>query len=205
VILTGDSGSSTVWYARYLQMRTGMLASLSGTLATMGSAIPYAVAAKFTHPDRPVVATVGDGAMQMNGINALISVASYWKTWDDPRMVIVVLNNGDLNYVTWEQRLLDGVPKFAASQNLPPFPYADYAESLGLVGIRVDAPDQVASALDAAFAADRPVLVEAVTDPNVPPVPPQLTDELREKLEAALAQGDPEAAEVRKRIEAERV
>lgn len=141
----------------------------------------------------------------MSSINALISLASYWKRWTDPSLVVVVLNNGDLNYVTRDQRLLDGMPKFSASQDLPAFPYADYAESLELVGIRIDTPDRNVSALDEAFAADRPVLVEAVVDGNVPPVPPQLTDELREKLDAALAQGDPEAAEVRRRIEAERV
>jgi pyruvate dehydrogenase (quinone) len=201
VILTGDSGSSTVWYARYLKIRRGMMASLSGTLATMGSALPYGLAAKLNYPDRPVVAIAGDGAMQMNGINALISVAASWKRWRDPRFIVLVLNNQDLNYVTWEQRLMEGAPKFEESQDLPDFPYAAYAESLGLRGIRIDAPDQIAAALDDAFAADRPVLIEAVTDPTVPPIPPELTEKLEAKLDAALSKGDPEAAEVEEQVE----
>jgi pyruvate dehydrogenase (quinone) len=201
VIITGDSGSSTVWYARYLQMRRGMLASLSGTLATMGSALPYALAAKINHPQRPVIATSGDGAMQMIGINALISVASMWREWQDPRFIVLVLNNRDLNYVTWEQRLMEGAPKFEASQDLFDFPFATYAESLGLLGIRIDAPEQVEAALDKALDADRPVLIEAITDPAVPPVPPQLSEQLEEKLDTALDKGDPETEEVREQVE----
>ena len=123
-MLAGDSGSSTVWYARDLQLRRGMLSALSGSLATMGSGLPYALAAKFAYPDRPAIAIVGDGAMQMSGINALISVAHNWREWADPRLVVLVLNNGDLNYVTWEQRVLEGDPRFAVSQDVPPFPYA---------------------------------------------------------------------------------
>jgi pyruvate dehydrogenase (quinone) len=201
VILTGDSGSSTVWYARYLQMRRGMLASLSGTLATMGSALPYALAAKMNFPARPVLAISGDGAMQMIGINALISVTTMWREWVDPRFIVLVLNNRDLNYVTWEQRLLEGAPKFEPSQDLFDFPFAAYAESLGLLGIRIDAPEQVGPVLDRALAADRPVLIEAVTDPAVPPVPPELTEQLEEQLDRALAKGDPEAAEVEEQVE----
>lgn len=174
-IIAGDSGSHTNWYARDVQLRRGMMASLSGGLASMGSGMPYAVAAKFAHPDRPVLAIVGDGAMQMCGMNELITVAKYWQGWADPRLVVLVLNNRDLNQVTWEQRAMAGDPKFLASQALPDLPYHRYAEMLGLKGIRVDHPDRVAPAWEEAFAADRPVLVEFVTDPNVPPLPPHIT------------------------------
>ena len=191
-LLCGDSGSSTGWYARHLRFRSGMRGALSGTLATMGPALPYAVAAKLVHPDRPVVAIEGDGAMQMNGINALIDVAKHRHRWTDPRFVVLVLNNRDLNQVTWEQRVLSGDPKLDASQRIPDFPYARYAELLGFSGIRVDAPDQVAAAWDRAFATDGPVLVEAITDPEVPPLPPHIEFEHARNLASALAKGDPE-------------
>src|SRR5437660_10788671 len=142
-ILTSDSGSAANWYARDIKLRKGMMGSLSGTLATMGPGVPYAIAAKFAHPDRPVFALVGDGAFQMNGMNELITIAKYRDRWPDQRLVILVLNNRDLNQVTWEQRAISGDPKFQGSQDLPDFPYASYAELLGLMGIRVDTPDQV--------------------------------------------------------------
>jgi pyruvate dehydrogenase (quinone) len=202
-ILTGDSGSSTVWYARYLKTGPGMLASLSGTLATMGSALPYAHAAKIAHPDRPVFAFSGDGALQMIGLNALIGIAREWRSWSDPRLVVLVLNNRDLNYVTWEQRVMEGDPRFDASQDVPDFPYAAYAEMLGLRGIRVARPEDVAAAWDQALAADRPVLVEAVTDPNVPSLPPELTGEQKDKLRGALREGDSGGAALRRHLHAE--
>jgi pyruvate dehydrogenase (quinone) len=190
-ILSSDSGSAANWYARDLKLRRGMMASLSGTLATMGAGVPYAIAAKFAHPDRPAIALVGDGAMQMNGINELITIAKYHKRWKDPRLVILVLNNRDLNQVTWEQRAMSGDPKFDASQDLPDFPYARYAEMLGLHGIRVDSPEQVGDAWDQALAADRPTVLEAVTDPEVPPLPPHITLEQARAFSSALAGGDP--------------
>jgi len=192
-IISADSGSSANWYARDLKLRRGMKGSLSGTLATMGPAVPYAIAAKFTHPDRVAIALAGDGAMQMNGNGELVTVAKYWRQWADPRLIVLVLNNRDLNQVTWEQRAMAGDPKFVAAQELPDFPYAAYAESLGLRGIRIDAPDQVADAWDAALSADRPVVLEAVTDPEVPPLPPHITLEQARALASALRKGDPGA------------
>jgi len=174
-VIAGDSGSHTNWYARDVKLRRGMMASLSGGLATMGSGMPYAISAKFAHPDRPVLAICGDGAMQMNGMNGLITVSKYWQKWADPRLVVLVLNNRDLNQVTWEQRVMAGDPKFLATQSLPDLPYHRYAEMLGLKGIFVDHPDRVAPAWEEAFAADRPVVVEFYTDPNVPPLPPHIT------------------------------
>jgi pyruvate dehydrogenase (quinone) len=202
-ILAGDSGSSTVWFARDLRIRSGMLASLSGSLATMGSAIPYALAAKLAHPDRPVIATLGDGAMQMSGLNALITVAQRWRGWADPRLIVLVLNNRELSYVTWEQRAMEGEPKFAVSQDLPDFPYARYAELLGLKAIQVDSPEAVGPAWDEALAADRPVLFEAVTDPTTPTLPPELKPQQAEKIDAALAADDPDAEAVRRQLEQE--
>jgi len=173
-IVTCDSGSAACWYAQHLRLRKGMTASLSGGLATMGSGVPYALAAKLAHPDRPVFALVGDGAMQMNGMNELITIAHRWRDWRNPTLVVMVLNNGDLNMVTWEQRLMGGDPRFKDSQWLPAFPYADYARLLGLEGIRVDDPEQVGPAWDRAIEAGRPVVLEMVTDPEVPPIPPHI-------------------------------
>jgi pyruvate dehydrogenase (quinone) len=190
-ILAADSGSAANWYARNLKIRKGMIGSLSGTLATMGPGVPYAIAAKFAHPNRPVIALVGDGAFQMNGMNELITIAKYRHRWSDQRLIVLVLHNNDLNQVTWEQRAMEGDPKYEASQTVPEFPYARYAELLGLKGIRVDAPDDVGPAWDEALAADRPVLYEAVTDPEVPPLPPHITfQEARHYLSAV--QGDPD-------------
>jgi pyruvate dehydrogenase (quinone) len=192
-IVTCDCGTATAWFARDVRLRPGMLASLSGNLMTMGTGVPYALAAKFAHPDRPVVALVGDGAMQMNGNSELITVAKYWREWADPRLVVLVLNNADLNFVTWEQRATHGDAKFAASQDLPDFPYARYAGLLDLKGIRVDAPDEVGPAWREALGADRPVVLEAVVDPDVPPLPPHITFEEAASLTTALLKGDPDA------------
>jgi pyruvate dehydrogenase (quinone) len=192
-VLAVDSGSATNWFARDLKLRPGMLASVSSTLASMGCAVPYAIAAKFTHPDRPVIAMAGDGAMQMNGLAELITVAKYRSRWSDQRLVFLVLNNRDLNQVTWEQRAMVGDPKFDASQDLPDFPYARYAELIGLHGIRVESPDEIGAAWDEALAADRPVVLEAVTDPDVPPLPPHVTLEQAKALSSALRGGDPDA------------
>jgi len=166
VMLAGDCGTATYWYGKLVKARRGMLASLSSTLATMGSAIPYALAAKFNYPDRPAIALVGDGAMQMNGLNALITVAQHYQRWSDPRLIVLVLNNQDLSYVTWEQRVMEGDPKFAPSQVLYDFPYARYAELLGLGAIRIERSEEVGPAWQRALAADRPFLIEARTDAN---------------------------------------
>lgn len=193
-ILTCDSGSAANWYARDLKIRRGMMASLSGGLATMGPAIPYAIAAKYAHPQRHVIAMLGDGAMQMNGISALITIAKVWRDWGDPRLTVMVLNNGDLNQVTWEQRAMEGDPKFMASQFLPDFPYAEYARLLGLGGIKVERPEDIGPAWDQALAADRPTLLEMVTDPEVPPLPPHITKKEAKAFLSALIHGDPAAS-----------
>jgi pyruvate dehydrogenase (quinone) len=192
-ILTCDSGSVANWYARDVCIRRGMMASLSGTLATMGCAVPYAIAAKFAYPERVAVAMAGDGAMQMNGLNELITIAKYAPQWTDPRLVVLVLNNRDLNLVTWEQRVMTGDPKFAASQNLPDFGYARFAESLGLLGVRVDDPDDLGTAWDRVLHADRPALLEAVVDPNVPPLPPHVTWDQARSFAKSVLKGDADA------------
>ncbi|WP_027132795.1 thiamine pyrophosphate-requiring protein [Geminicoccus roseus] len=174
-ILTSDSGSCANWYARDIKIREGMMGSLSGGLASMGAAVPYAIAAKFGHPDRPVIAMVGDGAMQMSNMAELITVAKYWREWANPTWVCVVLNNQDLNQVTWEQRVMEGNPKFEASQNIPDVPYHRFAEMVGLRGLFVDHPDRLAAAWDTALSAGMPVVLEVKTDPNVPPLPPHIT------------------------------
>jgi pyruvate dehydrogenase (quinone) len=191
-ILTVDSGSAANWYARDIKLGKGMMGSLSGGLATMGPGVPYAIAAKFAHPHRPVFALVGDGAFQMNGMNELITIAKYRERWNDQRLVILVLHNNDLNLVTWEQRAMEGDPKYMGSQVLPDFPYARYAELVGLKGIRVDDPDDLGTAWDEAISANTPVLVEAITDPEVPPLPPHITLEQAKHFMEAFARGDPD-------------
>ncbi|WP_449349233.1 thiamine pyrophosphate-requiring protein [Streptomyces shaanxiensis] len=189
-IVTSDSGSTANWYARHLTMRPGMRSSLSGTLATMGPGVPYAIGAKFAHPDRPAIALVGDGAMQMNGMAELITAAKYRELWEDPRLVIAIWNNHDLNQVTWEMRAMEGAPSFLPSQQLPDVQYAAFARSLGLTGIRVEKPEDVEAAWRAGLAADGPAVLEFLTDPAVPPIPPHATWEQMEATAAAILKGD---------------
>jgi pyruvate dehydrogenase (quinone) len=196
VILTSDSGSCANWYARDLKIRRGMMASLSGGLASMGAAVPYAIAAKFAFPGRPVIAMVGDGAMQMNNMAELITVAKYWKQWADPRWICMVLNNEDLNQVTWEQRVMEGDPKFNASQQIPNVAYHRFAELIGLTGIYVDDAEQLPEAWETALAAKRPVVLEVKTDPEVPPLPPHVTLAQARAFARTLMEGDPKEGSV---------
>ena len=193
-ILTADSGSATNWWAQYLKLRPGMRAALSGNLATMGAGTPYAISAKLAYPDRPVIAMVGDGVFQMNGMNELITVKRYLErlTKQNPTLVFCVFNNQDLNQVTWEQRAEAGDPKFMGSQWIPDVPYAEWATLLGFTGIRVDDPERMGTAWDEALAADGPCVLEVVVDPEIPPMPPHIKSELAKKSARAMLKGDPE-------------
>ncbi len=191
-IISSDSGSSANWYARDVKLGRGHLASLSGTLATMGPGVPYAIAAKFCHPGRPAIALVGDGAMQMNGMAELITAAKYYHQWEDPRLVVLVLANQDLNQVTWEQRAMEGDPMNPMTQRIPEVNYAAFADLIGLKGVRVETQDEIEGAWDQAFSADRPVVIDALTDPNVPPLPPHINVKQARSLLSALRKGDPE-------------
>ncbi len=189
-MLAADSGSSANWYARQLRFTGDMRGSLSGTLATMGPGVPYGIGAKFAHPDRPAVVFAGDGAMQMNGMAELITVKHYWQQWSDPRLVIAVLHNNDLNQVTWEMRAMEGSPAFEESQRLPDVDYAAFAQSLGLQAITVTDPGQLPSAWERAFAADRPTVLDVHVDPDVPPIPPHATLAQMKDTAKALLKGD---------------
>jgi pyruvate dehydrogenase (quinone) len=189
-IVVADSGSAANWYARQIKMRGTMRGSLSGNLATMGPAVPYAIGAKWAHPGRPVIAFEGDGAMQMNGLAELITIRRYWETWRDPRLVVAVLHNDDLNQVTWEMRAMGGSPKLVESQRVPDVSYADFARSIGLNAVTVTEPGQVGEAWDQALAADRPTVIDCHTDPNIPPIPPHATLEQMENSAEALFKGD---------------
>jgi pyruvate dehydrogenase (quinone) len=189
-IVTADSGSSANWYARQLKFRGDMRGSLSGNLATMGPGVPYGIGAKFGCPNRPVIVFAGDGAMQMNGLAELITIKHYWQQWDDPRLVVAILHNNDLNQVTWEMRAMEGSPKFAESQTLPDVDYASFAASLGLQALTVTSPEDVGSAWDRALSADRPTVIDFHTDPNVPPVPPHATFEQMKDAAEAMLKGD---------------
>jgi pyruvate dehydrogenase (quinone) len=191
-IVTSDSGSVANWYARDLKIQRGMLCSLSGGLASMGAAVPYAIAAKFAYPQRPVIALVGDGAMQMNNMAELITVAKYWKEWSNPCWICMVLNNADLNQVTWEQRVMEGDPKFEASQEIPSIPYHRFAELIGLRGIYVDDAERMGDAWDEALKSDRPVVIEVKADPEIPPLPPHITLAQAKAFASTLMTGDPE-------------
>ncbi|MCU6501338.1 thiamine pyrophosphate-requiring protein [Rugamonas sp. A1-17] len=190
-IITSDSGSCANWYARDLRIRRGQLCSLSGGLASMGAAVPYAIAAKFAHPDRPVIALVGDGAMQMNNMAELITIAKYWKRWSNPHLIVCVFNNEDLNQVTWEQRVMQGDPKFNATQQIPDVPYHTFAEMIGLKGIFCNEPNRVGAAWEAALAVERPVLLEFKTDPEVPPLPSHISLTQAKQFATAALKGDP--------------
>jgi pyruvate dehydrogenase (quinone) len=198
-ILTADSGSAANWYARDLKIRAGVRGSLSGTLATMGPGVPYAIGAKFGHPDRPVIAFVGDGAMQMNGLAELITIKRYCAEWADPRLIVAVLHNNDLNQVTWELRAMGGAPKFEESQNLPEMSYAAFARSLGLEGIEVEKPEAIGPAWDRALAADRPVVLDVRCDPDIPPIPPHAEFEQMKDAAEAIIKGDPDSVGVVKK------
>ena len=191
-IVAADSGSSTNWFARDLRLKAGNLASLSGTLATMGPGTPYAIAAKLAHPERPVIALVGDGAFQMNGMNELITVKRYEDRFRDGGFVICVFNNQDLNQVTWEQRVLSGDPKYPGTQWIPSVPYAQYAELLGFEGIYCEDGEQVGAAWEQALASKRPCVLEVKTDPEIPPLPPHITRVQAQKMAKAMVKGDPE-------------
>jgi pyruvate dehydrogenase (quinone) len=192
-IFAADSGSAANWYARNLRMRGNMRGSLSGTLATMGPGVPYAIGAKFAHPDRPVIALVGDGAMQMNGMAELITIAHYRHLWSDQRLVVCVLHNNDLNQVTWELRAMGGAPKFEESQTLPDVDYAAFARSLGLEATTVDSPDQLGPAWDRALNTNAPTVLDVHCDPEVPPIPPHATFDQIKSVTEAILKGDPEA------------
>ena len=193
VMLISDVGSATNWYARYLKIRRGMIGSVSGGLASMGNGVPYLMAAKFAYPDRPGVAMVGDGAMQMLGNQAVIGIAKYWRDWADPRAIVLVLNNRDLNQVSWEQRVMEGDPKFKTSQDLLDFAYDDYAEMLGLKGLRMSSADDVDRVWDEALAADRPVVINAYVDPEIGPLPPHIGFEQAKGFMSSILKGDPDA------------
>ncbi len=195
-ILAADSGTSADWFARHLKIRAGMKASLSGNLATMCPGVPYVIAAKFAFPDRIPIAMVGDGAMQMLGNNGLITISKYWKRWQDPRLVILVLHNNDLAQVSWEQRVMNGDPKFSGSQDVPDFPYAEYAKLLGLKGVCIDNPDLISNAWDEVLSADRPAVLEVITDPNVPPLPPHISFKMMVKYSKTLLKGDPDEMDI---------
>ncbi|MBO0681784.1 MAG: thiamine pyrophosphate-requiring protein [Candidatus Dormibacteraeota bacterium] len=195
-ILSSDSGSAATWFARHLRIRRGMKASLSGGLATMLPGVPYAISAKFAYPDRLSVALVGDGAMQMLGMNELITAAKFYREWADPRLVVLVLDNMDLNQVTWEQRVLAGDPKYPASQTIPFVDFARFAESIGLKGLRMERPEDVERVWDEALAADRPVVIDALVDPNEPPMPPHVTWEQARALAKSLIRGDEDRVRV---------
>jgi pyruvate dehydrogenase (quinone) len=195
-IVSSDSGSAANWYARHLKIRGDIRSSLSGNLATMGPGVPYAIGAKFGHPDRPAIALVGDGAMQMNGLAELITVLHYYREWSDPRLVVCVFHNNDLNQVTWEMRAMEGSPKFAESQTLPDISYSAFAKSIGLLGIDVGKGDQLADAWREALAADRPCVLDVRTDPNFPPIPPHATfDQMKDMLTSLIA-GDEDAWQI---------
>jgi pyruvate dehydrogenase (quinone) len=189
-ILSSDSGSAANWYARHIRIRGEVRGSLSGTLATMGPAVPYAIGAKWAHPDRPSIALVGDGAMQMNNLAELITIAHYWRQWTDPRLVVAVLHNNDLNQVTWEMRSMEGSPKFAESQTLPDVDYAAFARSLGLGALNIDEPDALGDAWAQALGADRPFVLDVRCDPDVPPIPPHATFAQMKATAGAVVHGD---------------
>lgn len=123
-------------------------------------------------------------------------MAKYWREWSNHRWIVCVFNNEDLNQVTWEQRVMEGDPKFDASQQIPNVPYHRFAELIGLKGIYVDTPEAMGPAWDEALAAERPVVLEVKTDPEVPPLPPHITQQQAKHFTEALIKGDPREGSV---------
>jgi pyruvate dehydrogenase (quinone) len=194
-IVTADAGSTADWYGHHIKLGRNMMGNLSGRLASMLAAMPYALAAKFAHPDRPVVCTIGDGAFQMLGMNELITIKRHWRSWQDPRFIVLILHNGDLTQVSWEMREV-GDPRYDTSQLVEDMDYAAYGELLGFTGIRVERPEDVAGAWDAAFTADRPVVLDVHTDPNVPPLPAHISVDEAKGIVETLVRGDPAEREI---------
>jgi pyruvate dehydrogenase (quinone) len=192
-MVTADSGSSANWYARHLRLRDHMRGSLSGNLATMGPGVPYAIGAKFAHPDRPAVALVGDGAMQINGMAELITVSHYYRQWADPRLIVAVLHNNDLNQVTWEMRAMEGAPKFVESQSLPSVSYAGFAASLGLQAIEVHEPGDLKEAWHKGSPPTGPLSWMSIATRTSPPIPPHANFEQVKDLAKAMLAGDEDA------------
>ena len=190
-LLSADAGTTANWYGRGLKFRAGMKGSLSGSLASMGAAVPYAIAAKFAYPERPVVCLTGDGAVQMLGLNEFITVSKYWKQWSNPTLIFIVFNNRDLNQVSWEMRIEEGNPRLPMTQQIPDFPYDTFAESIGLTGIRVDKPEDLKGAFERAFAASTPVVMNVYTSPNVETLPPHISFEQARNFGFTLLKGDP--------------
>ena len=195
-IVTADAGTTADWYGHHIRLRRGMLGDLSGRLASMLAAMPYAVAAKFAYPDRPVICTIGDGAFQMLGMNELITIKKYMKEWDNPQLIIMVLHNDDLTQVSWEMRAEDANPVWSTSQDVESVDYAGWAELLGFTGIRVTTDDEVEAAWDTAFANRGITLIDAYTSKNVPPLPPHITLEYAKNTAEALLKGDPDELNV---------
>jgi pyruvate dehydrogenase (quinone) len=192
-IVTADSGSSANWYARDLRFGPDTPGSLSGNLATMGPGVPYAIGAKFAHPDQPVIALVGDGAMQMNGMAELITASRYWQGWANPNLVIAVIHNNDLNQVTWEMRAMGGAPKFVESQTIPDVSYAGFASDIGFVAIEVHDAGEIQGAWTRALTSHRPAVLDIYSDPDVPPIPPHATVDEMTAVGKAILSGDEDA------------
>jgi len=195
-IVTADAGSTADWYGHHIRLRRGMLGDLSGRLASMLAAMPYATAAKFAYSDRPVICTIGDGAFQMLGMNELITIKKYLQDWENPQLIILILHNNDLTQVSWEMRTEDANPVWSTSQDVQSVDYAGWAEMLGFSGIRVKTDDEVPGAWDTAFAHRGVTLIDAYTSKNVPPLPPHITFEFAKHTAEALLKKDPDGVDV---------
>ncbi|PZE25689.1 thiamine pyrophosphate-requiring protein [Curtobacterium sp. MCBD17_028] len=195
-IVTADAGTTADWFGHHIRLKRGMRGDLSGRLATMLAAMPYAVAAKLAHSDKTVVCTIGDGAFQMLGMNELITVKKYMQQWETKQFIIVVMHNDDLAQVSWEMRTEDGNPLWRGSQDVESMDYAGYAELLGFRGVQVRSDDQVESAVAEAFAHDGVTLIDAYVSRNVPPLPPHITREYALNTAKSLLKGDPMEAGV---------
>jgi pyruvate dehydrogenase (quinone) len=183
-IVTTDSGTITTWAARHIHMRRGMQFSCSGNLATMAPGLPYAIGAQAAYPDRQVVAFVGDGGFSMLMADFVTAVK-----YNLPIKVVIIKNNY-LGQIKWEQIVFLGNPEFAV--DLHPIDFVKHAEACGGVGFRCEKPDEVRPALEAAFAVNKPAIVEAVVDPFEPPMPASATPKQALKFAEALVRGQPD-------------
>ncbi len=187
-VISSDSGTIATWAARYINIREGQMFSLSGTLATMANGFPYSIGAQIAHPDRQVVAIVGDGAFTM-----LMGELATCVKYKLPVKVIVFKNN-TLGMIKWEQMVMEGTPEFGVE--LEPIDFAKFAEAFGAAGFTIEDPKDARSVLERALAHDGPAIVQAVVDPNEPPLPPKISRDQAMHFAEALAKGQPDRIKI---------
>jgi pyruvate dehydrogenase (quinone) len=191
-IVSSDSGTIATWTARYIDIRDNMQFSLSGSLASMANGLPYSIGAAAAYPDRQVVCVVGDGGFTML-MGELATLVKY-----DMNVKVVIIKNNVLGQIKWEQIVMEGEPEFGVE--LQPIDFAGYALNCGAAGFTIERPQDAESVLRSALAHRGPAVIQAVVDPNEPPMPGQVTTEQAIKFGEALIKGQKDAGKIIKTV-----